>query len=361
MKKFIFILVLFQGAFQVNASDSPLAITLSRKDILHHKYKLLNASQGLTIHLVRGDILDINADAIVNPANPSLRHLGGLCGKIHDAAGAKLEKECLTLPVVQDGDIRCMTGDAVVTEAYDLKKCKYVIHAVGPVWNKKDPLKQAQKLENAYKKSLELAGKNNLNSIALSAISAGIYGYPIEQQAQVAVKTVLENYRLFAAPHENKDIYFVLFSQEHFDAYEKALNDNGHLVAKASNASQVVRSVPVFATDTQVNYPKRGEIYWVKMDPVVGTEMAKTRPAIVVSNNQANQKSHRVVVVPITSNEQLRLASHVPIQVQNKVGKVVVDQLKSVDKERLGKKIGECSKEIMSKVDQAIKMELALI
>lgn len=108
------------------------------------------------------------------------------------------------------------------------------------------------------------------------------------------------------------------------------------------------------------NFPKRGEIYWVKLDPTAGSEMAKTRPALIVSNNSGNEASKRIIVAPITSNVTKIFPFEVLVTIKNKECKILLDQIRTVDKMRLGVKISSCQKATMDAVDQALKIVLAL-
>ena len=134
-----------------------------------------------TIEVEKADITDLNADAIVNAANPQLLEGGGVCGAIFRKAGSrKLAEACNEIG-------RCDTGGAVITPGFNLK-AKYVIHAVGPVWHGGNR-NEAQLLYDAYRNSLILAKENGCSSIAFPVISSGIYGYPKEQAWEIAVRS----------------------------------------------------------------------------------------------------------------------------------------------------------------------------
>ena len=165
------------------------------------------------IEIVRGDITDQDTDVIVNAANRSLLGGGGVDGAIHRAGGPRILKECRQLG-------GCATGDAKITTAGNLA-AKYVIHAVGPVYrdgNHGEP----DLLASAYRRSLELALEYGAKSIAFPAISTGIYGYPIEAAAEIAIQTVADFLRI----HKGIDLVrFVLFHSDAYETYEWLLRE----------------------------------------------------------------------------------------------------------------------------------------
>lgn len=168
----------------------------------------------MIIETVLGDITkQTDVEAIVNAANNSLLGGGGVDGAIHRAAGRELLAECRTL----NG---CKTGEAKITSAYKLT-CKYVIHTVGPIYrggNSGEP----QLLANAYKNSMKLTLQNKIRTIAFPSISTGIYSYPLEEAAEIAIKTVND----FYLEHQNEFdcIRFVLFDSRTKQAYDNAID-----------------------------------------------------------------------------------------------------------------------------------------
>ena len=165
------------------------------------------------ITVVKNDITRLSVDAIVNAANSSLLGGGGVDGAIHRAAGPELLAECRTL----NG---CKTGEAKITKGYNLP-ARHVIHTVGPVWHGGHNNEPAL-LRNAYLNSLTVALQNNLATIAFPNISTGVYGYPKQQAAEIAVKTVVEF--CDAHPHALREVTFVCFDDENFNIYQSLLD-----------------------------------------------------------------------------------------------------------------------------------------
>lgn len=165
------------------------------------------------LELVEGDITEQETDAIVNAANTSLLGGGGVDGAIHRVGGPKILEECRKLK-------GCPTGEARITTGGNLK-AKYVIHTVGPVYHD-GKRHEAELLANAYKNSLTLASLHRLKSVAFPSIGTGAYGYPMDEAAMIALKTVID----YVKTHTDiKLVRFVLFSSKAYQAYEKALQE----------------------------------------------------------------------------------------------------------------------------------------
>lgn len=169
------------------------------------------------IKLVQGDITKIDTDAIVNAANSSLLGGGGVDGAIHRAGGKAILEECIA---IRNRRGSCKTGEAVITTGGNLP-ARYVIHTVGPVWNKGSST-VGMLLANCYQNSLQLAAEHHIKTIAFPNISTGIYGYPKNLAAKIAVKTVVD----FLAAHQTvEQVIFVCFDNENYDIYQALLND----------------------------------------------------------------------------------------------------------------------------------------
>jgi O-acetyl-ADP-ribose deacetylase len=163
------------------------------------------------IEILRGDITKQEVDAIVNAANTALLGGGGVDGAIHRAAGPKLLAECRTLG-------GCRPGVAKITRGYRLP-ARFVIHTVGPIW-RGGTHGEAETLANCYRNSLQVAVENGIKTIAFPAISCGGYGYPLEEAAQIAVKTTRE----FLTGEDKIDrVIFVLWSDDIYEAYLRLL------------------------------------------------------------------------------------------------------------------------------------------
>ena len=168
-----------------------------------------------SLTLLKSDITKLEVDAIVNAANSSLLGGGGVDGAIHRAGGPKILEECIQIRDRQGG---CPTGEAVITGAGNLK-AKYVIHTVGPIWHggTKD---EDQLLANVYSNSLKLALQKGLQTIAFPNISTGVYGFPKQRAAEIAIREV----KLFTSKNDLKEVTFCCFDDENYEIYKRLLH-----------------------------------------------------------------------------------------------------------------------------------------
>lgn len=169
------------------------------------------------IELLRGDITKIKADAIVNAANSSLLGGGGVDGAIHRAGGPAILEDCIK---IRNRQGNCKTGEAVITTGGNLP-AKFVIHTVGPVWNG-GKNKEEELLASAYRNSLKLAAENGIQTIAFPNISTGIYHFPKDKAAAIAVDTVKEFLHNTDAIER---VIFVCFDVENYELYQGLLSD----------------------------------------------------------------------------------------------------------------------------------------
>ena len=181
------------------------------------------------IKIIQGDITTLAVDAIVNAANQVMLGGGGVDGAIHRAAGRELFEACLKVPEVRPG-VRCPTGEARITSGFKLP-AKFVIHTVGPVY-RDGQHGEPEKLAACYRNSLALAADNGCKSIAFPCISTGVYGYPIEDAAKIAVGEVREFLAASTFAHcatadkenaEEMEVIFCCFSPRDAAVYERLI------------------------------------------------------------------------------------------------------------------------------------------
>ncbi|MCI0361562.1 MAG: macro domain-containing protein [Planctomycetaceae bacterium] len=177
----------------------------------------LQAKHG-RIELVLGNIVEQAVDAIVNAANTKLAGGGGVDGAIHRAAGPKLLEECLRLPADEEGR-RCPTGDVRVTGAGNLP-ARYVIHAVGPVYNERYADKARRQLREVHERALAAAAAKGCRSVAFPAISTGAYRFPLGEAAPIALAAAQEHLRQATSVQL---VRFVLFSPPQLEVFRAAL------------------------------------------------------------------------------------------------------------------------------------------
>jgi O-acetyl-ADP-ribose deacetylase len=170
---------------------------------------------GRKIQLVVGDITKIRVDAIVNAANSGLRGGGGVDGAVHRGGGPVIMRELDVVRAAQGG---CPTGSAVVTGAGALP-ARHVFHAVGPIY-RGGGQGESEQLASCYRACLELAEQHGLRTISFPAISTGVYGYPLEEAAGIALETVAEHLR--KSESGVRDVLMVLFDQGSYDVYAHA-------------------------------------------------------------------------------------------------------------------------------------------
>ena len=166
---------------------------------------------GVMLALMRGNIVEVPADAIVNAANSGLRGGGGVDGAIHRAGGPSIMEECRKIG-------GCPTGEAVVTAAGRLP-AKFVFHAVGPIYGGRSD--DERLLASAYQSCLDLAEKHQVKSISFPSLSTGIYGYPLELAAPVALHTIIEHVK---KPTCLQQVLMVLFGEHAYKVHEQALD-----------------------------------------------------------------------------------------------------------------------------------------
>ena len=171
------------------------------------------------ICLIQGDITEMDTDAIVNAANPSLMGGGGVDGAIHRKGGPKILEECKRIRATEWPN-GLPTGKAVITTGGNLKT-KYVIHTVGPIWRGGES-GEPELLAEAYRNSLALAVSKGLKTIAFPSISTGAYGYPIEKACKVALKTVKE---FLEKEDKIEKVVLVLYSRHDFEVYKEAAKE----------------------------------------------------------------------------------------------------------------------------------------
>jgi O-acetyl-ADP-ribose deacetylase (regulator of RNase III) len=184
-----------------------------RNSLLRLSFKFI--PKKMLIELFQGDITKIEVDAIVNAANTSLLGGGGVDGAIHRAGGKSILEECQKIRNKQG---RCKVGEAVITTAGKLPS-KFVIHAVGPVWNDGNG-NEDKLLSSAYLSSLKLAVENKIQTIAFPNISTGIYHFPKNRAAEISITTVTD---FLATTDAIKKVIFVCFDAESYSIYKDLL------------------------------------------------------------------------------------------------------------------------------------------
>ena len=176
-----------------------------------------SAGRTARLSLFIGDITTQATDAIVSAANALLLGGGGVDGAIHKAAGPRLLEACRTLKKTLPGGVLA-AGGAVLTGGFDLP-ARFVIHCVGPIYGEHEPAQAEELLASCYRKALTIARRENLASITFPSISTGVYGYPVEDAARVAVSAIADALPLLSGPAV---VRFSLFDERTFEAYRAA-------------------------------------------------------------------------------------------------------------------------------------------
>lgn len=229
------------------------------------------------IEIIRGDITQLNVDAIINAANRSLLGGGGVDAAIHRAAGPKLLEACESL----NG---CNTGDAKITPGFKLPS-KYVIHTVGPVW-KDGKYHEKELLASGYKQSLKIASDNGFKTIAFPNISTGVYGFPKLEAALIALETVQN----FLADHPKiEKVIFCCFDEENFSIYNKLISDS--IVIKRVQSPQTIKLVADLAS----------AIWNEHYVPIIGQEqvdyMVKSFQSVEAMEKQINDENYEYYLI----------------------------------------------------------------
>jgi O-acetyl-ADP-ribose deacetylase (regulator of RNase III) len=179
------------------------------------------------IDVVQEDITRLDVDAIVNAANERMLGGGGVDGAIHRAAGHQLYAACLAVPEMRP-DVRCPTGQSRITPGFNLR-ARYVIHTVGPVWRGGTHGEPAL-LASCYRTALELARQHDLRTIAFPAISCGVYGYPLDQAAAIAVRETR------AAEAEFDRILLAAFGDDVFDILNRSIRSERSTAGRSGHS-----------------------------------------------------------------------------------------------------------------------------
>ena len=179
-----------------------------------------DARQGTEITAIRADITTLTADVLINAANSTLSGGGGVDGAIHAAAGPSLMTECQR--IFRDSG-PCQTGSAIMTSAGQLD-ASWIVHTVGPIWSSHEPAESARLLSSCYRSSLDLAAKVHARTAAFSSISTGVYGFPKERAAPIAVSAVEGWLQNNLDTHILTTVTLVCFDEENFALTNEALD-----------------------------------------------------------------------------------------------------------------------------------------